>query len=340
MISVLRSRQSLSRSSNINNVPRYQYRELFSQTKSSRLNSINNSFKFLETNFTSFLNRKSNTKLIHTSSHLNNQIKIVNKYKNMNGQLKFFNQLQRRNFEYKNYKNNNSRQERWEYKKNSSEHKLKRRLFLLTPLFILLNAFIAFILFLLFDSQKPSNQQNDEEEGSLPPLEQPDITQRVYFDIAVGGDPIGRVEIGLFGDDVPKTVENFTQLVQHEKGFGYQNCMFHRIIKGFIIQGGDFERGDGTGGKSIYGKNFDDENTNIPHFPFCLSMANKGPNTNSSQFFITTGSATHLNGRHVVFGKILSGFDVIQGMERVATDKYDRPLQSVRIRSCGLLEDN
>lgn len=167
---------------------------------------------------------------------------------------------------------------------------------------------------------------------------------RVFFDITIGGKPTGRIVFELFKNVVPRTAENFRALCTGEKGKGtsgkmltYKNCAFHRIIPDFMCQGGDFTQFNGTGGESIYGMKFADENFDLKHTePFLLSMANSGPNTNGSQFFITTVPCPWLDGKHVVFGKVVEGADVVKQMEQQGT-RSGSVKQPVVIADCGQL---
>lgn len=159
----------------------------------------------------------------------------------------------------------------------------------------------------------------------------------VFFDISVNGQAAGRIEFKLYDDIVPKTAANFRALCTGEKGFGYKGSGFHRVINNFMAQGGDFTNHNGTGGKSIYGAKFEDENFKVKHTKkYLLSMANAGPGTNGSQFFITFVPCPWLDGKHVVFGEVVTGQNVVDILHKNGSDN-GKPAQKLTITNCGAL---
>jgi len=191
----------------------------------------------------------------------------------------------------------------------------------------------------MFD--KPGGFYSDKKGPLIPNAK--GNNPHVYFDVNHGDKSMGRVVMQLYADITPKTAENFRALCTGEKGDGtlgkplhYKGCSFHRIIKDFMIQGGDFTNGDGTGGESIYGEKFADENFVIKHTKAGqLSMANAGPGTNGSQFFITSKETPHLDGKHVVFGHVVEGMNVVRDIENVEIEPEDKPTVAVTIADCG-----
>ncbi|CAH1779931.1 unnamed protein product, partial [Owenia fusiformis] len=165
------------------------------------------------------------------------------------------------------------------------------------------------------------------------------VTNKVFFDVKQGDEDLGRIVIGLFGETAPLTVKNFIALATKSEGYGYETSTFHRVIDGFMIQGGDFSARDGSGSKSIYGEYFDDENFKLDHYGAgWVSMANAGKDTNGSQFFITTVETKWLNGKHTVFGKVLEGMEIVRKIEKTKVGEKDDPVVDIVIAKSGSLE--
>lgn len=189
----------------------------------------------------------------------------------------------------------------------------------------------------LFGGSTKRNSHELPKKWRLEELKESELvpTSKVYFEISIDGKRSGRITFGLFGGIVPKTAENFRSLCVGDKGLSFKGSPFHRIIPGFMCQGGDITKFDGTGGRSIYGSSFNDENFKLKHTqPGLLSMANAGRNTNNSQFFITTNPTSWLDGKHVVFGRVLEGMDVVRSMQALGSPS-GRTSATVLIDACG-----
>ncbi|XP_072037736.1 peptidyl-prolyl cis-trans isomerase B-like [Amphiura filiformis] len=183
--------------------------------------------------------------------------------------------------------------------------------------------------------KQPWNDGHDKENDLL-------VTKKAFFDIAIDDEPIGRIVIGLFGETCPVTVQNFAALTRgnfkNDKKLSYNNTIVHRLVQDFVIQMGDVVEMDGSGGRSIYGQYFADENFYLRHWgPGWVAMANSGPDSNNSQFIILLSKARWLDGKHVVFGKILEGMDVVLDMADVDTDDFAFPTVPIQIVDCGII---
>eukprot|EP00761_Pharyngomonas_kirbyi_P009940 gb/GECH01009958.1/.p1 GENE.gb/GECH01009958.1/~~gb/GECH01009958.1/.p1 ORF type:complete len:390 (+),score=83.44 gb/GECH01009958.1/:1-1170(+) len=237
---------------------------------------------------------------------------------------------QQKDHEHNNDERNGSATQKDNFIKNEKEEKKITGVF--TTSYIVQCLIVAALIIGVWEMTSGGRREKEEKVD----LRKMKITDRVYMDMAIDDEIIGRVEIGLFGEAAPKTVENFVGLCSKTEG-GYQGTEFHKILDG-CIQGGDVEHTrDYKGGKSIYGGYFADENLKVPHFPYAVAMANKGPNSNASQFYFVTRSKKELDKKHVVFGIVLRGKDVVDEMERANTDKIHRPLWPIKIASCGNL---
>jgi cyclophilin family peptidyl-prolyl cis-trans isomerase len=191
----------------------------------------------------------------------------------------------------------------------------------------------------LFDNEKKEEEHliNGKKSMKATKIDYKNTKYKPYFDIQIGDELQTRVIFQLFDDEAPKTCMNFRYLCVNNN-YSYKNNIFHRVIKDFMIQGGDITNNDGTGGYSLYGETFPDENFNLKHNqPGLLSMANAGPDTNNSQFFITTQETPWLDGKHVVFGIVEKGFETIKKIEDIECDNENRPYVQVKIVDCGLL---
>lgn len=201
----------------------------------------------------------------------------------------------------------------------------------MTRLLLGIIAIIALLCYLRHNSVEDfkANKDNMDKESSTNPQIESGL---VFIDVQLAGSDVGRIVIQLFDSITPKTCENFRQLCISGK---YKGVPFHRIIKGFMLQGGDITNGDGTGGYSIYGDKFEDENFQLRHDqPGLLSMANSGSNTNGSQFFIIVAPQPHLDGKHVVFGRVVQGYELVERMENIPT-KDEQPIYPCEIINCG-----